>query len=125
MEDVRRECSLCGTEEDPDEFVVIGTTTLCRNCRTCPHGNVHYEQGAWDVCYFCVRQRFTYEWFWGPAIADMAEYLAYAEAQGLMPGMLQGWTWAEEELLMKHTEERGWQPKETPTLLPAFLPTPA
>jgi hypothetical protein len=94
-------CTMCGTEEDADDFVAFAAHVFCRECRTCPHGKVHYETGAGDVCYECVLRLFTVEWFWGPAVTDIHEYVEFARHNGINPAELKTHTWEETEQIRR------------------------
>ncbi len=96
-------CTLCGSDEDSDTFVFIGKATLCRNCRTCQHERIQFEHGRDDVCRVCLRQLFTYDWFWGPRIEDPDAYAQYGKLLHMSPEELLVWT-VEEEWWV--TEER-------------------
>ena len=114
-------CALCGTTDDVDEFIIVRNRHyLCRNCRTCPHGHAHYEQGPSDVCYACVRQLFTVETLWGAFISNIDEYIAYADASGMDPTALSGWSWDETERIQSQAVEN-WKAVGVP-IGPGFPP---
>lgn len=83
-------CVLCGNLED---LARIADRTVCRACRTCPHGWVYsYEETT--ACPYCLRDLFAIFSFVGPVIVDALEYVDTAHALALP---LLWWSWEEEQ----------------------------
>ena len=122
-------CTLCGTTEDADDFVSSGNQTLCRTCRTCKHGLVHYREGASDICYVCFRDWFTYTGLWGSKISSLDEYWQFAIDNELQVSLLFYCDYAEEELARDYWDRGRWwerrQRRNAPTFpLPWLGPGP-
>jgi hypothetical protein len=96
-------CDLCSNVED---LLVVGTSRLCENCRTCPHGNVHSSFEPEALCLECVRALFTDYTFVGPRISDMEEYVRWCRAHRLDRYGVYVWTSDEESEMLDCAE---WQ----------------
>ncbi len=113
-----RKCSLCSSVVDQDVFITIGNYFLCRECRTCKCGVVHYENGYVDVCYRCVRALFTSSTLWGDFIYDLQAYKDFGHRHGLHPLNLETWHHSETSRLWE-LRRNGTNPN--PDVLPYLL----
>jgi hypothetical protein len=90
-------CALCSNVED---LLVVGSSRLCENCRTCSHGTVYFSLIPETLCLQCVRAVFTdYTWV-GPRISDMAGYVTWARDHGFHRDDLLVWTFDEQEEML-------------------------
>ncbi len=103
-------CALCTNVED---LLVVGATRLCENCRTCPHGIVHFSTLPEHLCAACIRDLFTVPTFEGLRIGDLEEYVAWARDHGIPRDHLLAWAFEEETWLWQQPAWR-WGDEQLP-----------